>query len=198
MPWSKEHKRATRERIVDAAAAAFRTRGVAGISVAELMEAAGLTHGGFYAHFASKDDLVAEAVGHASAQTESLLTQAAARAKPGRKLLAVAEAYLSAQHLRHPEWGCPIAALGAELARDEGPARKAFGAAVRERLAWLETQAEALSPAARRRRAAGVLAAMVGALTIARALGDTDDAESYLGEVREFLRESIAASRGGG
>ncbi len=73
MPWPKEHKRNTRERIIEAAAGAFRERGIADVGVAEIMRDAGLTHGGFYAHFASKEELLAEAVRFASAQVTNLL-----------------------------------------------------------------------------------------------------------------------------
>ncbi|HEX6137620.1 MAG TPA: TetR/AcrR family transcriptional regulator [Casimicrobiaceae bacterium] len=195
MPWSRDHKRATRARIVEAAAAAFRGRGLAGVGVAELMQAAGLTHGGFYAHFGSKEALAAEAIGHAAAQTRRRLSDAAANAAPAKRLLAVVETYLSRQHGEHPERGCPVAALGAELSRGEGPAQEAFAATVREFLAWLEEQAADLPRAERQRQAAGALATMVGALTVARAMGDSAAAADYLARVRSFMRACLASER---
>ena len=191
MPWSKDHKDATRRRIVEAASAAFRGRGVAGVGVAEVMKSAGLTHGGFYAHFASKEDLVSEAVDAAARQTRERLAHAAGKAAPDARLAAIAAAYLSTSHRRHPEDGCPVAAMASELARDDGAAGEAFARAVRERLSWLEEQDRDRPAAERRRRAAGAYATMVGALTLARALGDDGEAESYLARVRHFLDEAL-------
>lgn len=191
MPWSSDHKQATRARIVEAASPALRSRGIEGVGVAEVMKAAGLTHGGFYAHFGSKDELVAEAIATAAAQTRARLSDVAAKAPPGRKLPAVAEAYLGRQHSEHPEWGCPIAALGSELARGGGPAREAAGVAVRELLAWLEQQGADLPRAERRRQAAGALATMVGAITVARTMGGGAGGDEYLAQVRRFLRAAV-------
>jgi TetR/AcrR family transcriptional repressor of nem operon len=193
VPWSSDHKRATRARIVEAASPAIRGSGLAGVGVADIMKAAGLTHGGFYAHFGSKDELASAAIDHAAAQTRARLSDAAAGAPAGRKLLAIAETYLSRQHGEHPEWGCPIAALGAELARGTGSAQDAIRDAVREFLAWLENETADRPRAERRRRAAGALATMVGAITVARALGRNDEAAEYLSQVRRFLRTALAA-----
>jgi TetR/AcrR family transcriptional repressor of nem operon len=191
MPWNKDHKQATRARIVEAASSAIRTRGAGGIGVAEIMEAAGLTHGGFYAHFASKDDLVSQAIALASEQSGARLGDAADSAPPGKKLQAVTDAYLGTHHFRNPERGCVIAALGSELARGDGPAHKTFRDSVRRRLAWLEELAIGRTRVQRRRQAAGTLAAMVGALIVARAMGDSDEGEKYLADVRRFLRDCL-------
>lgn len=195
MPWNKDHKRATRGRILETASSAIRSRGIGGIGVAEIMEAAGLTHGGFYAHFGSKDDLVAQAITFASEQTLSRLAKAADKAAPGEKLQAVTDEYLSEHHCKHPESGCLVAALGPELARGQGPANQAFGKAVRARLAYLEELSNEKTKAKSRRQAAGAYATMVGALIIARAMGDAGDAEKYLAQVRRFLRDSLDAGK---
>src|SRR6516164_4082191 len=122
MSWPKDHKQATRQRIVEAAAAAFRERGVADVGVAEIMRRAGLTHGGFYAHFDSKDDLLAAALDQAATQVTSML-ETAVKNRPGPdQLLNVALTYLSPPHLIHPESGCPVAALGPELVRSSDAA----------------------------------------------------------------------------
>ena len=189
MPWNKDHKNATRGRILETAATAIRAKGVAGVGVAQVMEAAGLTHGGFYAHFGSKEELVADALAHAFEQSRDRLGAAAEKAPEGDKLRAVADAYLTPQHMRHPETGCPIATLGPEIARGEGPAREAYGERVRKRLAWMETIAPGKTKEERRRAAAGTYATMIGALLLARALGD-EDGEKYLAQVRRFLREA--------
>src|SRR5215469_3225005 len=102
MPWPDEHKQETRERIVDAAATALRARGIDGVSVADIMADAGLTHGGFYAHFRSKEELVGAALKRAATQTIGILSQ-----EP--QIDAVIDTYLSAGHAAHPELGCPLA-----------------------------------------------------------------------------------------
>jgi TetR/AcrR family transcriptional repressor of nem operon len=188
MPWSKDHKGATRDRILESASSAIRERGVAGVGVKEVMDAAGLTHGGFYAHFGSKEELLAEAFAWACRQSGPVMDEAANKAAPDKKLLAVAEAYLTASHARHPERGCPIAAVGPEVVRGEGPARDTLGEVVRKRLAWLEDLATGKSKEERRRKAAGTYATMLGALFVARALGDAEG-EKYLAQVRRYLGE---------
>ena len=190
MPWKKEHKSQTRGRILEAASAAIREKGVAGVGVAEMMEAAGLTHGGFYAHFKSKDDLVAQAFAFASEQSGERLQLAADRAPPDERLRAVADAYLSASHAQHPERGCPIASVGPDLVRQEGAGRDACADVVRDRLAWLESLTTSGSKDERRRTAAGVYAAMLGGIFIARALGE-EDGEKYLAQVRRFVRDVV-------
>jgi TetR/AcrR family transcriptional repressor of nem operon len=193
MPWKKEHKEETRGRILEAAAAAIRERGVAGVSVAEVMQAAGLTHGGFYAHFGSKDALVADAFAYACGQSYDKLQAAADRTPSSGKLLAVADAYLTPTHARHPERGCPISTVGPDLVRTGGEARQSVGDVMRERLAWLESLATGKTKQARRAEAAGTYAAMLGAILVARALGD-EDGDKYLAEVRAFLRGRAAKS----
>ena len=189
MPWKKEHKEETRGRILEAASAAIRERGIAGVSVAEMMQAAGLTHGGFYAHFGSKEELIADAFAHACGQSHDKLQAAADRAAAGEKLLAVADTYLTPVHARHPERGCPISTVGPDLVRNGGEAKEAVGDAMRERLAWLEALAPGKTKEARRAHAAGTYAVMLGALLVARALGDTEG-EKYLAQARAFLREN--------
>jgi TetR/AcrR family transcriptional repressor of nem operon len=189
MPWNKEHKTETRERILEAASAAIRERGVAGVSVADAMRAAGLTHGGFYAHFGSKDDLVAEAFAYASEKSGRKLDEAGARAPSGQGLLAIAETYLTASHARHPERGCPVSTVGPDLVRGDARGREACAAVMRKRLASLEAIADGRSAEERRRMAAGTYATMLGAIFVARALGEAEG-ERYLAQVRAFLRDA--------
>jgi TetR/AcrR family transcriptional regulator, transcriptional repressor for nem operon len=193
MPWKKDHKEETRARILDAASAAIREKGVAGVGVADMMEAAGLTHGGFYAHFKSKDALVAEAFDFACEQSGRKLEAAAARAPAGEQLLAVAEAYLTAAHARHPEKGCPVSTVGPDLVRSGGDAREAVAQAIRERLDWLESIAPGESAEAKQRNAAETYAAMLGAIFVARALGGVEG-ERYLERVRASLRQRQSGS----
>src|SRR5881394_4314915 len=190
MPWKKDHKSETRRRILEKAAEAIRAHGIEGVGVAQMMEAAGLTHGGFYAHFPSKEALVADAFAYACEQSAGVLEKISAKAPPGEKLRAVADAYLTAGHAQHPERGCPISAVGPDLVRGEGPGREACVDAVRRRLDRLENLAPGETREERRRLAAGTYATMLGALFVARALGDAEG-EKYLAQVRSFLRHAL-------
>lgn len=191
MPWPKDHKAKTRERIVASAAAAFRSRGVDGVGVEEIMAAAGLTHGGFYAHFAAKDELVAAALAAASAETIGRLSAPLAATEPRRRLHAVIDTYLSREHAEHPEHGCPVAALGPEVARAGGHARRDLAAGVRRRLAWMS----GLVPSGRsrprdQRDLIAVLACMVGGLILARLAGGRASA-AILESCRSFLHRAL-------
>jgi TetR/AcrR family transcriptional regulator, transcriptional repressor for nem operon len=196
MNWPPEHKSATRRRIVEAAAQAYRECGLDGISTAEIMRRVGLTHGGFYAHFPSKDALVAEALATARADTLSEYGKVAASAPAHEKLLAIAETYLSSRHREHPETGCPIAALGSELPRQSGPVREKFGDGVAAQLATLARSVASDDEEARARLAAGTFAAMVGGIILARALSGSNDADRFLEHVRQFVRDALAGTAG--
>lgn len=196
MPWPREHKRATRARIVEAAAAEFRARGVSGVGVADVMERAGLTHGGFYAHFSSKDELLAEALGWASRPHEAL-EQAVGAVAPARRLGAVIDRYLSPEHAAHPERGCPVAALGPELVRADRRTRRRLASSIRTRLGWLRRLAEEQDPhRATEEQVVGALACMVGGLVLARGLGGTEGT-ALLKSCRAFLHRALDQGRGG-
>jgi len=192
MPWPKEHKRNTRERIVETAAAAFRQNGADKVGVSEIMQEAGLTHGGFYAHFASKEDLLIEALGYASEEANELLeTESPAKSESGASgLLAAALTYLSPYHLEHVERGCPIAALGPELVRSSQKVRRSFATAITRRLGRLYELARG-GVNKRRQQAAGALACMVGGLIVARGLKEPERLE-FLKDCQSFLREALS------
>jgi TetR/AcrR family transcriptional regulator, transcriptional repressor for nem operon len=194
MSWPKNHKQATRQRIVEAAAAAFRERGVADVGVAEIMRRAGLTHGGFYAHFDSKDDLLGAALDHAATQVTSML-ETAVKNRPGQdQLLNVALTYLSPPHLIHPESGCPVAALGQELGRSSKKVQQKLAAAIRTQLKNLSDRISSTVPLEKRRqRAAGAVACMVGGLVLARGLEEAEALE-LLKDCHAFLRDALANS----
>lgn len=118
-PSAHSRKEATHERIVEVATRAIRRSGYAGTGVADIMKEAGLTHGGFYAHFASRDALLAEAGDRAGAEAVALAAKVAAAAPPGQALQAMIAAYLSPQHLAAIEVGCPVSALGSEMPRQD-------------------------------------------------------------------------------
>src|SRR5437868_14256718 len=114
MPWPKDHKERTKAKIVNAAATAFREGGISAIGVDEVMSRAGLTHGAFYSHFDSKDELVRAAVRRAGEETLEYLDKARESVPPEHGWRAAAAAYLSPQHAAHPEVGCPLATWGPE------------------------------------------------------------------------------------
>lgn len=181
---SKADAAATRESIVKTASRLFRQKGINGIGVADLMQHAGLTHGGFYKHFESKQALVAEACERALRHSRESLAAAAAAAPPGEQLAAIVDAYLTPQHCAHPEYGCAIAALGAEASREAGPAREAMAAGTQALVGLI---AEQLDGDNREQRAAGIVAAMVGALTLARTLDDPAQSAAVLHSTRELI-----------
>src|SRR5215204_3394075 len=111
-PPDPSRKEATHERIVDAAARAIRRSGYSGTGVADIMKDAGLTHGGFYAHFDSREAMLAEAADRAGAESVATLERIAAGAPPDKALQTLIRGYLSKEHLESAESGCPMAALG--------------------------------------------------------------------------------------
>jgi TetR/AcrR family transcriptional regulator, transcriptional repressor for nem operon len=194
MPWPEDHKARTREKIVQAAAAAFRAGGVAGVRLEDVMASAGLTHGGFYAHFGSKEELLREALEHASNQTVDMLSKPLAATPGENRLQAVIDAYLSPAHVAHPERGCPLATLGPEIARTGGSTHGALAEGVRGRIAWMrqllpEDQREAASDD----QIIATLACMVGGVILARTVGGKDSG-AVLDACREFLRRNAGRS----
>lgn len=182
MKVSRAEAAQNRERIIEVAAKLFRERGFDGIGVAELMKSAGLTHGGFYGHFASKEDLMAQACARALEGLLDALRQLAER--DGENALpAVASTYLSPAHRDRPGEGCVLAALGAEAARHGSPVRGAFTQGVRSLFDILTQLAPGKSKRAKRERALATFASMVGALVLARAVDDTELSEEVLQSV---------------
>src|SRR5215475_127994 len=131
------HKEATHERIVDVAARALRRNGYAGVGVAEVMKEAGLTHGGFYAHFDSREALVIEAFAYAMDRSMEHWRKQSDQVAPEKQLAQIVETYLSALHRDNPGHGCSIPALGAEIARESPKTRKAFAGKLDEMVEML-------------------------------------------------------------
>ena len=184
---SREAAAENRERILAVAARLFRERGIASVGVAELMEAAGMTHGGFYKHFSSKDALIDEACRHSFTQPGGNLRAAADGAKPGEELRAIVDSYLSRRHRDNPGKGCAVAALGGEVGNHESPARAAL-AAGRERLVSLIARYMKGSDA--KERASAFVATMVGALISAR-LADGASSDAVLRAAKRELYQRI-------
>jgi TetR/AcrR family transcriptional regulator, transcriptional repressor for nem operon len=185
---SKEDKAVSHERIVKIAAARIRESGTEQPGVAEIMRAAGLTHGGFYKHFDSRDELIAEAVERALIDSESRLREATSGAEDA--LAAFADSYLSTTHRDDPAAGCGVVTLGTDIPRVGGASQDAYRAQVERYLAHLQSLlSDDEDDDDARRGAAVTLSAMVGALMIARALGSTPRSDEILRDVREAVRE---------
>ncbi len=167
---SKEQAAANRDRIVAVASRLLRERGVDGVGIDGLMQAAGLTHGGFYKNFASKDALVAEACARAMVDNSAMGTSAPEQA-PQEVLEAWVKSYLSTAHCDAIGEGCAFAALAADAGRRQGPIRHAFTTGLE---VWIERLERLFPgrPAARRARALTSMAAAVGAVLLARATDD--------------------------
>lgn len=177
---SREQAAQNRERVVEVAAAEFRAHGFDGIGVADVMKAAGLTHGGFYGNFASKDDLAAEAAARAFAEiTRRMREQALAASDP---FAAAVELYLSPWHRDHPTTGCAIATLSQDAARGSDKLRQAFATGIENYLGLVDE----LSGGPRSRSQA-IYATMVGALTLARAVTDEKMSNDILDSAKEAV-----------
>ena len=188
MRYSKEHKLETHARIVKKASVRLREKGAHGVGVADLMEDAGLTHGGFYGHFGSKDDLAAEAVTRALEQSIK---------KQGRftNLDDLVSDYMSERHRADRANGCPVAALGADVARQGKGVRHALTAYVRAQLDRYARLFRDGSAASRRKRAIATLAGMIGALTLARAVDDASLSDEILAAARDTFGKARFARR---
>ena len=183
---SRADKAASHERIVKAAAARIRRDGVEGVGVADLMREAGLTHGGFYRHFDSRDELVAEAVEAALAHGSRRAEAAAQLGGPEALAMAI-DAYLSPLHRDKPETGCAVAALPTDIARSSQRARAAYTAQVRR---YLDLYAE-LTPGDDPDDPPLFLAALVGAIALARAVDDPSLSDEILERVARALHRHI-------
>ncbi|MDB5860826.1 MAG: nemR [Ramlibacter sp.] len=185
---SRDQAALNRERVLDTAARLFRERGFNGVGVADLMASAGLTHGAFYRQFESKEDLMTQACERAYKGLRERWSEAAAR-KPDKPLTGVVASYLSTAHRDSPGEGCVVAALGSEAAR-EGPAlRRAITDGTRAQLDVLTELVPGEAHSAKRQRAVVTLAAMIGALVLARALDDEALSKELLRSVKAAVSQ---------
>ena len=181
---SREEAAQTRKRIVTAASEEFRTNGIVATGLNELMSAAGLTHGGFYKHFESKDQLVAEAC--AEAVNTAVLERLGAAASAGA---GAAAAYLSTDHRDNPATGCPLSAIGSELARSDKKTQVAATAGFLKLVEIMAAQFGKLPRAAARRRALVAVSTMIGALTMSRIVTDPELSAEILKEAEKSLSD---------
>jgi TetR/AcrR family transcriptional repressor of nem operon len=191
MRYQPEHKAAVHRKIIEDASRRVRAEGITGAAVSSVMRDAGLTHGGFYKHFGSKDDLLTESLSEAFRETADRLTYAAEKSQPGTAWKAIVKAYLSPEHCDHAERGCPVAALAPEFARAE-PAMKA---PIQKELIKYKSRMLPLMPgrrAADKERAfTAIFSTMIGALAIARILPDQAARARVLASARDFLLRSF-------
>ena len=185
---SREQAAQNRERIVETASRLFREKGYDGIGVADLMKSAGLTHGGFYGHFASKEDLLAEACGKAMANSVETWRKVLGNA-PDNPRGVIARYYLTQQHRDNPGKGCALASLGPDAARVGEEVRQAMAEGLQ---AQLRVLADALTgtPAERRREAIATYAALVGGLVLSRAVADKHQSDEILAAVLSSLEQA--------
>src|SRR5262245_45697437 len=175
MPWPQDYKSRTRRQIVQAAAAAFRAGGTSRVRVEDVMARAGLTHGGFYAHFTSKDDLLPESLDYVSTQTLEMLSKPLAGVPPANRFRTVIDAYLSPGHVAHPELGCPLASLGPEIARARGRPLRTLAHGLKNRIAWMrELLADSRCGGFTESHVLGTLATMIGGVILARTVPEKD------------------------
>jgi TetR/AcrR family transcriptional repressor of nem operon len=183
---SREQAAESRERILAAASRLFREHGYGGIGVADLMKTAGLTHGGFYSHFASKDELMAEATARALSGSAARWNRLADE-EGEAALRTIAAYYLSPEHRRRAGSGCAVPSLAAEASRQGGAVRVAFTKGLAGLVDALGRVVPGRTRAARRKRALASFAAMAGAVVLARAVDDDALAEEILDAVKDAV-----------
>ena len=188
---SRETMARHHQEIVAMAAIMLKERGIDGLSVADLMKAAGLTHGGFYRHFASKEALVTDATTAAFASIVERIERCAAKTGPASALRDYVADYLSLAHVANPAAGCPIAAYGTDVARQGATVREAYAQGL-DGVCSAIAGCFADSPARSRRLAREMITTMVGTVVTARATGDQQLAKSYLAAARTTVEQLMA------
>ena len=178
---SREQMADNRKRILEAAGRLFREKGFESVSVAEVMKAAGLTHGGFYGHFRSKDDLIAQALTQAYQPAE----------RSAFDFETFLGGYLSTRHRDNPAKGCPTAGLAAETRHQGAQARAAMTEGLRQQIARISEALPSGAAAERRRAAIGSWSAMVGAVILARSVDDPELSVEVLEQVHAWLADAI-------
>ena len=186
MPTQASRRETSHERIVEVAARALRRNGYSGVGVADVMKQAGLTHGGFYAHFASREALLAEALARAGRDGAATMGERIRKrqARGESALRALVEAYLSDTHLREVEGGCVVAALGSEMHRQSAELQEPSAVRVRGLVAMVHS---ALPEGSTQAQAVVLTASLVGTLQLARALGDNTEGKAMLAAARKAL-----------
>jgi TetR/AcrR family transcriptional repressor of nem operon len=192
MRYDPEHKQQTRAKVLKEAAKMIRTSGPEGVAVAGVMAKAGLTHGGFYAHFASRDDLVAAAVDRMFEDSRAQLPRASADKSPAALVSTYIDRYLAPAHRDTRSAGCPLPFLSADMPRIGGAARERFAAGAAEIRTALADLLGRLGSAEPEQAASSMLAELVGALALARAEPDPARSDAILAHSRAALKRRFS------
>jgi len=195
MRYSKEHKQETHARIVRKASMRLREKGAHGVGVADLMKEAGLTHGGFYAHFDSREALVIEAFGYAMDRSMEHWRKTAEGIAPEKRFSTIVDSYLTTMHRDDPGRGCAVPTLGAEIARESPKTRRAFAAKLEQMIDMIADQIPDVPRKAARKQAAATLATMMGTLVLSRVAGNGEFSEEILAAGREAALSRSAAAK---
>lgn len=187
MRYPADQKAETHKQIVDIAAREFRSKGLQGIGISNLMSQVGLTHGGFYAHFKDRDALVEEAAVCAANHGFQQLMAAAQAAAPGKEVAAMLDYYLSPAHRDEPGFGCVLPALAAEIAGQADSVRDAFTQAAKQNLRQMARYMPGASEKSRLTQAMMLLSSMAGGVLVARAVNDPKFSTLLLDSVRTQL-----------
>ena len=195
MRYSREHKLETHARIVKKASVRLREKGAHGIGVADLMKEAGLTHGGFYAHFDSREALVIEAFTHAMDRSTERWRKLAEQTPPEKRLAMIVNTYLTPLHRDDPGHGCSIPALGAEIARESPKTRRAFAGRLEQMIDTLAAQLPGVPRKAARKQAMAAIATMMGTLVLARVAGNGDFSDELLDAGRDAVLDRAKSAK---
>jgi len=188
MRYDSEHKQRTKERVLHEAAEAIRQFGPDRIGVADLMAKAGLTVGGFYAHFKSKDDLIAQAISHMFEDRAQVFQDCTSGVEPAQALRSFVDVYLSTQHRDRREKGCPLPALSGDLPRMPAAARRRFEAGVRRMTDSIADLLKQIGQPAPDELAASIVSEMVGAVVLARAVPSSELSARILEGARDQIK----------
>jgi len=191
MRYEPEHKTRTRDRIVRNAARKLRAEGLSGPGVASVMKASGLTVGGFYKHFRSKDELLAEAIAEGFSESGEKIYSSLQNVPREHRWKELVRLYLSPEHCDHPDSGCPVAALAPEMARAKLSVRKRISGLIKDRTErWVQFM-PGRTATERQRNFSIIFSAMAGAISVARILTDPGDREKVLADMRDHLLRSF-------
>ena len=191
MRYQPGHKAEVHQKIVRDASRRVRSNGLNGAAVAAVMGDTGLTHGGFYKHFGSKDDLLVESLSEGFREIEDTLVQAAQQSPPGEGWKAIVRTYLRLEHCEHPDHGCPLATLGPELARVDKRMKPKIVAELVNYKSRMLPFMPGRRAAERERSFFAIFSTMIGAFEIARLLPDPAIRQKVLESVRDFLLQSF-------
>ena len=180
MRYTKSHKTLTHKQILKSAASQIRSQGPEIISIAKLMSANGLTHGGFYAHFSSKDELVHEAISYMFQEKKEFLNGFLSNTSPKEGLSKYISSYLSSEHIYTPEQGCPMALLSMDVSRMSNEAKKAFEKGCKELISIIENELSKINKERTNSLAESIVTEMIGTIALCRALPDSSYSKQIL------------------